>query len=123
MVFVLLTSISNDIAQNRKFVWTKGDKNSVWNKVKSGEVMISESFAYHNNIKGDVNSKIKLETPQGNKEFNIAAIYYDYSSDRGTILMESKNYQNIWQDKEINSIAVFIDNSKDVNQVIKKYTK
>ncbi|MFN8576184.1 MAG: FtsX-like permease family protein [Candidatus Sericytochromatia bacterium] len=116
--FVLLTSISNDIAQNRKFVWTDGDKNSVWNKVKSGNVLISESFAFHNNIKSELNNKIKLETPQGNKEFKIAGIYYDYSSDRGTILMESKNYQSIWQDKQINSIAVFTKESKNTNALI-----
>lgn len=116
--FVLLSSVSDDIAENRKFVWSSVDTNSVWNKIKSGQVMISESFAYHNNIKPSDGQKIEIETPKGLKSFDIAAIYYDYSSDRGTILMESENYKSIWEDNEINSIAVFIDPSKDINDVI-----
>ncbi|RYY00226.1 ABC transporter permease, partial [bacterium] len=116
--FVLLSAISRDIAQNRKFLWTDGDKNKVWDKIKSGQVMVSESFAYHNDIKAESGSEILLETPKGNKTFKVAAIYYDYSSDRGTILMDSKNYQAIWNDNQINSIAVFIDNSKNINDLI-----
>lgn len=116
--FVLLSAISNDIAQNRKFVWTNGDSKDVWNKIKSGQVMVSESFAFHNNINSSENQKIQIETPKGVKSFDIAAIYYDYSSDRGTILMDSNNYKSIWNDKDINSIAVFIDQNKDVNTII-----
>lgn len=116
--FVLLSAISRDIAQNRKFLWTDGDKTKIWDKVKSGQVMVSESFAYHNDIKAESGSEILLETPKGNKTFKVAAIYYDYSSDRGTILMDSRNYQAIWNDNQINSIAVFIDNSKNINDLI-----
>lgn len=118
--FILLSAISRDIAENRKFVWTDTDKNNVWDEVKSGNVMVSESFAYHNNIKPESGNQITLETPKGVKKFNISAIYYDYSSDRGTVLMSEKNYQDIWGDYQINSIAVFIKSTENVDDVIKK---
>ncbi len=118
--FVLLSSVSEDIAQNRKFLWTNNKSpNDIWNEIKNGSVMVSESFAYHNHIKSDNNSFIKLETSKGQKEFKVSAIYYDYSSDRGTIFMSSNIYQKLWDDNQVTSIGAFISKDSDLNQIIK----
>ncbi|MBC7473081.1 MAG: FtsX-like permease family protein [Candidatus Sericytochromatia bacterium] len=118
--FVLLSSVSEDIAHNRKFLWTNNKSpNDIWNEIKKGSVMVSESFAYHNHIKSDNNSFIKLETSKGQKEFKVSAIYYDYSSDRGTIFMSSNIYQNLWDDNQVTSIGAFISKDSDLNQIIK----
>ncbi|MCE2543720.1 MAG: hypothetical protein J4F30_09860, partial [Acidobacteria bacterium] len=49
-------------------------------------VVVSESFAIkHGAAVGD---RIDLDTPRGPRPFRIAAVYYDYSSDRGLVVMD-----------------------------------
>src|SRR5690606_6061332 len=69
---------------------------------------ISESFAHHNKFLPEKNQFITLETNKGEQKFEVIGIYYDYSSDRGTVLMSSNTYINYWNDESINSIAVFV---------------
>lgn len=120
---ILLSSVSNDIAENRKYIWTNGDKKEVWNQIKNGSVMISESFSYHNKIKDPQNYLVELETPKGIKTFKVAGVYYDYSSDRGTILIDSAIYTKLWNDHKINSIAVFKNQNQDSEMLAEKITK
>jgi len=49
-----------------------------------GGVLISESYAYHQRLApGDA---LALPTSRGEQTFDIVAVYYDYGSDRGTVV-------------------------------------
>jgi putative ABC transport system permease protein len=50
------------------------------------EVIVSDAFAMRHG-KG-VGDRVSLPTPRGSASFAIAAIYYDYSTDRGVISMD-----------------------------------
>jgi putative ABC transport system permease protein len=117
---ILLSAVSRDIAKNRKFVWTSVKPGEIWQQVHSGKVMVSESFAYHNKIAHVAGNIIELPTPSGNKSFEIAAIYYDYSSDRGTVYIDAGIYRKFWNDSDISSIALFIDPGQDINKMVTK---
>ena len=58
--------------------------------VGADAVVVSESFA----IKYDVavDDRIELETPQGARPFQVVAVYYDYSSDRGLVVMDRTTF-------------------------------
>lgn len=120
---ILISSVSNDIAKNRRYIWTNGESKDVWKQLKDGSVMISESFTYHNKIKDPQNYLVELETAKGIKTFKVAGVYYDYSSDRGTILIDSSIYTKLWNDNKINSIAVFKKSNIDSDVLIDKITK
>jgi putative ABC transport system permease protein len=53
-------------------------------------VVVSESFAIL--FKKSVGDIIELTTPSGQRRFEIAAIYYDYSSNRGAVVMDRATY-------------------------------
>jgi len=69
-------------------------------------VVVTEAFATRNHVKKDDN--IALETSKGIKNFRIAAVYYDYSSDLGYIVMPRYWYRQFYQDNRISNLAVYL---------------
>jgi putative ABC transport system permease protein len=94
----------------------KGSDNEEINrKFREGEVLVTEPYAYKNKIsEGDI---IKLKTDEGYKDFKVAGIYYDYTSDKGFVSIEYSVFQRYWKSKGLSGIAVFIKNEGDANTV------
>ena len=77
-------------------------------------VMISEPFAEKHHVrKGDT-----LELPLGGKpaRFRVAGIYYDYSSERGTIAMDRATLLRYLPDPAPSNIAVYLKKGVDLDQ-------
>lgn len=53
-------------------------------------VVVSESFAIL--FKKEIGDSVELSTPSGPRPFQIAAVYYDYSSNRGAVVMDRSTY-------------------------------
>ena len=53
-------------------------------------VVVSESFAIKH--RAAVGDRIELDTPRGPRPFRVAAVYYDYSSDRGLVVMDEPTF-------------------------------
>ena len=53
-------------------------------------VVVSESFAIKH--RAAVGDRIELDTPRGPRPFRVAAVYYDYSSDRGLVVMDETTF-------------------------------
>ena len=69
-------------------------------------VLISETFSRrHRLAEGD---QLRLPTPFGIRAFPIAGVFYDYTSDQGTVLLSAKNFVRFWKDDRINSVGVFL---------------
>jgi len=68
-------------------------------------VVVSRPFVVRFGV--HVGESIGLTTPSGLKPFTIEAIYNDYSSDAGFIVMDIGTYRRWWHDSTINSIAVY----------------
>jgi len=89
-----------------RFSWLEGGDEH-WEAVKSGGVIISESFARNFNVRpGDT---IALEGIGGAVQLRVEAAYYDYSTEHGLIMMDRRTYLALFNDHAINSMAVFID--------------
>jgi putative ABC transport system permease protein len=66
---------------------------------------VSEPFATKFHLgRGD---RFALDTPAGTTAFTIAAIYNDYSSDAGVVLLDTATYRRLYHDPTINSIAIY----------------
>ena len=96
--------------------FAQGDPQQVWAQMTNGSVIVSEPFAYRHNLpaRGAV---ITLQTDQGPRRFPVAAIYYDYSSDQGTILMSLNVYHQYWNDRGVSGMAVYVSPTANVQQV------
>ena len=71
----------------------------------SNAVVISEPFATR--FKLDRGDSFALDTPAGNVTLKILAIYNDYSSDSGIMLMDKRVFARLYHDDSINSIAIY----------------
>jgi putative ABC transport system permease protein len=68
-------------------------------------VLISEPFASKFSLgPGD---RFPLDTPSGPVTFTVAAVYNDYSSDAGLILMDVTTYRRLYRDPALSSLAVY----------------
>lgn len=93
-----------------------GDAGSVWRRVTDGAVLASESLAYRYHLKpGD---ELKIDTTRGRRAFRIAGVYYDYGSDRGTLLMARTVYERYWDDRTVSALGLFLKPGADTGQVI-----
>ena len=88
------------------FAWLKGGREN-WDRVKAGEVIISESFSRRFGVKaGDV---LTLDAVHGPAKLVIAAVFYDYTSEQGIIMMDRALYLRLFEDPTITSVGVFVD--------------
>ena len=73
----------------------EGDPARVWRELQAGDsIAVSEPFAYRNG-KG-VGSTVRLSTSEGDRDFRVAGIYYDYgSTGTGRVMMSRAVYTSI----------------------------
>jgi putative ABC transport system permease protein len=69
-----------------------------------GEVLVSEPYARRfGKREGDT---VTLRTPSGPRAFRVAGVYYDYSNDRGTVVMDRALWLRLFGDERLTSVAV-----------------
>lgn len=84
-----------------------GNPESVWARFRQGEaVLISEPLAWHRRLQaGD---SVTLPTSRGRQTFPIAAVYYDYGSERGEVLMARALYLRYFDDPGVGGIGLYL---------------
>jgi len=74
-------------------------------------VVVSEVFTLkHGLAAGDV---VSIPTDHGTAAFRIAAVYYDYSNDRGVLMMDRATFERHFDDRSINGITVYLQDGQD----------
>jgi putative ABC transport system permease protein len=87
------------------FGWLKGG-NENWEPVRKGAAIISESFSRRFGVKaGD---SVTLEGVRGPSTLTVTAVFYDYTSEHGVIMMDRSTYLKIFEDRTINVLGVFV---------------
>ena len=75
-------------------------------------VIVTESFAHRYHVaEGDV---LKIRTPSGIAPLRIAGIYYDYTSDRGLMMIDRPVFDRWWHDPGVNSAAIYLKPGADI---------
>ncbi len=97
------TSYDNFVRYNS---FKEGSPALIWDDLQSGgAVAVSEPYAYHNDK--SIGSTIRLHTSEGEREFRIAGIYYDYrNSANGKVMMSGSLYNRYWNDANVTGIGV-----------------
>jgi len=89
----------------RRYRFKSGDPDAFWPAFRdSALALISEPYAYHYNVeRGDT---LFLPTAQGALPFPVAGVYYDYSTDVGTVLLSRGTYERYWSAEGITGIGL-----------------
>jgi putative ABC transport system permease protein len=80
-----------------------------------GAVAVSETFA--NRYRKGVDQRIAIDTPSGQRSFDIAGVYYDYAADRGTILMNDAAFERAFGPRPPASVAAYLAPGADPDRV------
>jgi len=106
-VQISVTSIDASVLQRfTRFGWLRGG-NENWDAVIAGSVIVSESFSRRFGIKeGDA---VMLEGVNGRVKLPVQAIFYDYTTEHGLVMMDRSTYIKVYGDRTINSLGIFID--------------
>jgi putative ABC transport system permease protein len=71
----------------------------------TASALVSEPFATRFGVRpGDV---VALDTPSGPVRFPVAAVFNDYSSDGGIVMIDRPAFVRLFKDDTVNSIAIF----------------
>jgi putative ABC transport system permease protein len=117
---VKLIAADGDVSQGKRpYAWIRPDlgKNP-WNALDAGKgVIISEALILRENL-SETPKTITLETPEGDRAFSVLAVFYDYSSDRGTIIIDDNLYDEFWNDTSVASLGLFVSPTASIESIV-----
>lgn len=80
--------------------------NAMQSAINQNAVVVSESFAIKRGK--DIGDEVRLMTPKGEASFRVAAVYYDYSSDRGIVVMDRAVFAKYWGEQRPTSLTIYL---------------
>ncbi|MEX2030982.1 MAG: ABC transporter permease [Anaerolineales bacterium] len=95
------------IRDARLYRSSSGTAEEVWNELRQGSVLVSESFLQKHGLRFPM-PPLTLTTDRGPRSFSVAAVFYDYSSEVGTVMMTQEVYHQFWSDRWLSSLGVFL---------------
>ncbi len=89
----------------------------IFPRFRAGDgVVISEPFAYRHGLRpGDT---FDLLAEDQSRAFEVLAVFYDYASDRGLVMIDSGLYQQLWRDDRIQSVGLYLKPGSDADRVV-----
>ena len=89
---------------------------SIFAQLETGDTcVVSEPFANKHNV--GPGSKILLPLAGVNRPFRVVGVYYDYSTERGFVLLSRRMLLKYLPDPAVSSIAVYLNSGADATAV------
>jgi putative ABC transport system permease protein len=87
------------------FELREGDTGDAWRRVdEGGEAMVSEPFSRRWGVHlGDL---VRLPTAAGERAFRVAAVFDDFTSDLGLLLISRRTYLRYWHDPWLSGFSI-----------------
>jgi len=107
---------NTNIASERMIFINNVDLEQIWPAMLAGGVIISEPLARRLDLTA-VDSQIELYTPEGKKISRVLAIYYDYASNEGSLMMAMPYYRQVWHDQGVTAIDLRLSPGTDPDRL------
>jgi putative ABC transport system permease protein len=120
---VLATGDFSVLSQYGNLVIKSGPPAQELDRIMVGHnrALVSEAFSLKHKVKvGDI---LELQTPTGLAKMEIAAIYFDYSRERGYIILDRTTFLKYYQATEINSFVIYLDDKVQLKTIRKEVLK
>jgi putative ABC transport system permease protein len=116
---VQLVAVDGDVSNGRRpYAWVRPDLgDDPWPALMAGEgIIISEALALKENLPTPP-PPITLPTADGPRQFPVLAVFYDYSSDQGSVFIGDPTYRTLWDDDRVSAIGLFVEPGQSVDEV------
>ena len=111
--------VSRDLrlhARRSQYLVRQGNSTELLNQaVERGGIAVSEVLA--NRLGVHEGQSLELMTPQGARLFPVVAVFYDYATDGGKLVMDHGLYQALWQDELVTVFPIYLQAGADMEQV------
>jgi putative ABC transport system permease protein len=81
-------------------------------------VLISNNFARLHHLKKG--ARISLNTPTGRHQFEVVGVEVAYHSDHGTLLLDRRVYEKLWNDDRVDTFQLMLDKGYDPVKVMQE---
>ena len=117
--------VSRDLrlhAQWSQYLVRNGDSSEQLNRAAEiGGLLVSEVLADRLGVREG--SVLDIMTPSGVRRFPIVAVFYDYSTDGGKLLMDRALYQSLWHDEFVTVFPVYLHERASLDRVRARITE
>jgi len=98
--------------------FAEGDPAAAWEKVRGGAVLVSEPFAFRHDVPAK-GGTVQLQTDRGLRSFPVAGVFYDYTTDRGLVLLAREVYERHWDDRGVSSLGAYVAPGHAIEDVVR----
>jgi putative ABC transport system permease protein len=117
--------VSRDLrlhAQWSRYLVRKGDSSEQLRRAaETRGLLVSEVLADRLGV--EEGSTLEVMTPSGPAQFQIVAVFYDYSTDGGKLLMDRALYQSLWHDDLVTVFPVYVSPGSSLDRVRERITE
>lgn len=116
---VHLVSVEGDVSRgNRPYAWIRDPEADPWVQLENKEgVVISETLLLKEGLTVPP-PPIVMQTNEGERTFPVLAVFYDYSSDQGSIFIDNDLYVELWGDSSIASMGLILQPGYSAETVV-----
>ena len=115
---VEVVAVNGDVSNgSRTYAWIDGSADDLWQHLHAGEgIFVSEPYIIREDLPLPP-PPITLMTESGPHAFPVLAVFYDYSSDQGSIMISQNLYRQWWSPQPPASAGLFVEAGQDANAV------
>jgi putative ABC transport system permease protein len=110
--------VSRDLrlhAQRSRYLVRQGESSARLNKAADeGGILVSEVLA--NRLGVQEGQALTIKTPEGARAFSIVAVFYDYATDGGKLVMDRALYRSLWHDESVTVFPIYLKEGSDVDE-------
>ncbi len=101
------------------FRFRSGNGEQAWAAFRERDaVLVTEPFAWHQQVA--VGDTLSLHTPDGERDFTVEGVIYDYSTSEGAVVMSRETYDRWWDDAVVNSVALYGEPGTDTEALVRR---
>jgi putative ABC transport system permease protein len=114
----MLKAVSTDIdvfLRHAKLSLLEGEQPEIVGALQHGGILVSENFSRHfHTHRGD---RVELSTHDGTREFLVAGVFVDYTSDVGSVLIDRPTYVAAFRDSRVDTYELHLHKHQDAELV------
>ena len=116
--------VSRDLrlhAQRSRYLVRRGDSSEqLTHAAETGGILVSEVLA--NRLGVQEGQSLEINTPEGRRTFPVVAVFYDYATDGGKLVMDRVLYQSLWHDDQVTVFPVYLATGAEIEQARRAMT-